>query len=395
MKCRLGYVIAIIVVSSLLVFFSTVIENLLIQGIVICCLLFGCIAIYNKFKKYRVEREDNQLIEMLPVPVVLLCRNTIWHCNRAAIDALGANSKKEIQGRNISDFIYLLTDMNNKEEVITNKQRNGRGRLTSLKGRIIDIEVVTQPYYQKGKSNYLMVLTKCMEQKEDQEKLQQYEKLSVLGELAAGIAHEIRNPITSLKGFLQLIESSTSTNANSSTYTKIMLSEIDRINMIVSELLILGKPKELKIHKQFISEILETVVTLTRTQAILYNIEIHLTIPSDLSQTCVSCDENKLKQVFINIIKNAIEAMKHEGAINVKVALDNGFVVINIIDQGEGIPKEKLLKLGRQFFSTKENGTGLGLMISSTIIEEHGGKIHIESEEGKGTTVKIMLPISK
>jgi signal transduction histidine kinase len=231
---------------------------------------------------------------------------------------------------------------------------------------------------------------KYSEPKKEQEKLRQYEQLSVLGELAAGIAHEIRNPITSLKGFLQLIESS---DSKSSPYTGIMLSEIDRINMIVSELLILGKPKELKIHNHSIADILETVVTLTRTQAILYNIDINLLIPCTLRQVSLNCDENRLKQVFINIVKNAIEAMKQEGVISVKVAMNNGFVVVNIIDQGEGISKEKLAKLGKRFFSTKENGTGLGLMISFTIIEEHGGKMNIQSEKGKGTNVQIILPV--
>ncbi|WP_332691685.1 ATP-binding protein [Halalkalibacter lacteus] len=393
MKRNLGYVLVSIVVSSVLILFINVIENLLIQGMVVCSLLVVCFVIFNSSwrKRFHVEREDNEIVEVLPVPVAFLCSNSITYCNREVMHMLEANSKQEIQGRAISDFFCAVTDMDDEAETITNKQRSWYGRLTSLKGNTIDVKVEAQPLYGKGETNCLMVLTKCMDQKEDQEKLQHYGQLSVLGELAAGIAHEIRNPITSLKGFLQLIESS---NSNSSAYTKIMLSEIDRINMIVSELLILGKPKELKIHNQSISNILETVVTLTRTQAILYNIEINLTIPSDLSQTSVSCDENKLKQVFINIIKNAIEAMKQEGTISVNVVMNNGFVVINIIDQGEGIPKEKLLKLGKQFFSTKENGTGLGLMISSTIIEEHGGKIHIESEEGKGATVQIMLPAS-
>lgn len=227
---------------------------------------------------------------------------------------------------------------------------------------------------------------------ESREYLQQSEKLSVVGELAAGIAHEIRNPLTSLKGFTQLLENKFPTESD---YVGIMISEIDRINTIVGELLLLAKPSKVDFAPVHIDNVLDDVCTLMSAQTNLHGILIQREYMANLKDVKINAVETKLKQVFINIIKNAIEAMDKGGTITIETELLDDNIMIVFKDNGTGIPPHILKVLGKPFFTTKEKGTGLGLMVSHSIIESHKGFLKIDSEDGIGTTVEIILPIIK
>jgi len=220
-----------------------------------------------------------------------------------------------------------------------------------------------------------------------EERLRRSDKLAAVGLLAAGVAHEIRNPLTTLKGFVQLLMSDIDKH-----HADILLSEIDRINLIVSEFLILSKPQVIKYESQNIKLILNNIMSILETQATLKGIQ--LISEYDLNIPFINCEQNQLKQVFINLIKNAIEAMPNGGKIIIKAKkINNKMVSIQIIDQGMGIEKERIPKLGEPFYTTKENGTGLGLMVCFKIIEQHGGIMNISSQINKGTTVEVCLPI--
>jgi signal transduction histidine kinase len=211
--------------------------------------------------------------------------------------------------------------------------------------------------------------------------------LALLGQMAAGIAHEIRNPLTSIKGFVQLFK----TEQHRVEYYDIVLSELDRINDIVGEFLVLAKPTAAVFAEKDVKELIKDVVTLINTQSILNNVQIFVEFECDLPR--ISCEENQLKQVFLNLLKNAIEAMPSGGNIDVKVKVkEEGKISIQIIDQGIGIPKERIPTLGEPFYTTKEKGTGLGLMTCYKIIENHHGELTIDSELNKGTTIEIILP---
>lgn len=219
--------------------------------------------------------------------------------------------------------------------------------------------------------------------------LHQSEKLSAIGQLAAGIAHEIRNPLTSLKGFLQLIKVD---NSPKEEYFSIMNSEFDRIELILNELLLVAKPEKTQYEKCNIQNILQEVNTLLESQATLKDVRISMALED--YPIMVYCISNQIKQVFINLIKNGIDAMDKGGILYSSIKREKDEVIITIADQGEGIPEDKLKKLGQPFYSTKEKGTGLGLMVTYQIIENHQGSILVESKMNEGTTFTIKLPIN-
>jgi two-component system sporulation sensor kinase A len=217
----------------------------------------------------------------------------------------------------------------------------------------------------------------------------QSEKLSLAGQMAAGIAHEIRNPITALKGFLQLISDG---NENAGKYYGIMKEELNRIELILNELLALAKPNEMKMTRHNISELLQDVVVLLQTQATLNNVEILFS--SSEEPVHIQCDGHKIKQLFINLIKNAIEAMPEGGNVWIEQIRCNEWVKVKIRDNGVGIPEEILEKIGQPLFTKKSTGTGLGLSICYQITEYHKADIQVASEVGKGTTFTVSFPIA-
>jgi two-component system, sporulation sensor kinase A len=253
-----------------------------------------------------------------------------------------------------------------------------------------DIIKVPTFFADGSRKNLLVIGRNVTEQKKAYEIILKSEKLAVVGELAAGVAHEIRNPLTSIKGFMQLADQNKEFDRN---YVQIMLSEISRIESIVSEYLSLAKPNQNSPKSlQNINTLIRNVITLFESQTNLRNITIHSEL--DLSDQ-IMCNPNEIKQVLINILKNAIEAIGSHGDIYIYLrnVPENGVEII-FIDNGSGIEKERLKKIGEPFFSTKEKGTGLGLLTSNRIIEKHNGTIKIDSEVNKGTTVRVFLPTS-
>jgi two-component system sporulation sensor kinase A len=266
-------------------------------------------------------------------------------------------------------------------------------KLRHAEGHWVVLEVSCRwiPDLEQGEvPNLLMVGRDVTERKQAEEMLLKSEKLSVVGQLAAGVAHEIRNPLTSLKGFLQLLQQRTNENE---FFFELMLSELDRINNIVSEFLVLSKPQITRMEPRNLVQIVQVVIAFLGSQALLNNVQILANVLT-ADEVMVDCDENQLKQVFINLLKNAVESMVLGGTITVTLSHPApGRVNVRFEDQGQGIPPERLQKLGEPFYTTKEKGTGLGLMVSFRIIQEHGGTVDVESEVGIGTIFDVNLPV--
>jgi PAS domain S-box-containing protein len=263
-------------------------------------------------------------------------------------------------------------------------------RYKHVQGNWVYVEALGTPVLDKlGEVKHIVVVARDIsERKKTEEVILKSEKLSIAGQMAAGIAHEIRNPLTSIKGFIQLLKE----EAEDTSYFDMILVEINRLEDIVSGFLAIAKPQVLQMKEVNVKSILEQVVLLFSTQAILKNIEIIK--EQDFNLLPIYCNADQIEQVLINLLQNALEATDKGGIIKIQ-ALWHGLdhIKFRVIDHGCGISKERQKHLGEPFFSTKEKGTGLGLMISQKIVQEHGGSIHIESILSQGTTVDVILPI--
>ncbi len=257
-------------------------------------------------------------------------------------------------------------------------------------GRRIDVSTTASPVRdQHGEIIAVSCITRDMtSRKQTEELLRRAEKLSIVGQLAAGVAHEIRNPLTTLRGFVQMqLEGKTL----APYYHTIMLAELDRINFIVSEFLVLAKPQADRFQDCRLKAILEDMAALIEPEALLNDVRVRMELGGD---PVVAGEPNQLKQVFLNLMKNGIEAMPERGgrlSVTLRCPLP-GQAVVTIRDEGVGISEEQLARLGEPFYTSKAKGNGLGLMVSQRIVNNHGGSLVVRSKIGEGTEVAVSLP---
>lgn len=237
--------------------------------------------------------------------------------------------------------------------------------------------------------SFVSVGRNITERVKNDEVMRNLDRLSIIGQLAAGVAHEIRNPLTSLKGFSKLLKDLTD-KEKQEYYLSIITNELDRIDMIVNEFMSLAKPQAIQFQPVNLLSIIESTVNILHPQAILHNVEIKNHFRKNDIE--ILCSRNQLKQVFVNFLKNAIEAMPNGGQVHIRVKkIKGGGVQICITDEGVGIDAELMHYLGTPFYTTKDKGIGLGLTVSNKIIQEHGGTMKIDSQIGQGTTVTLEL----
>ena len=230
-------------------------------------------------------------------------------------------------------------------------------------------------------------------QRESEQLLLQSEKLKLAGEIAAGVAHEIRNPMTVISGFVQIMQQDP--KHPYPEYTQLIHSELERINMIISEFLVLAKPQAPVIKNFSLKKLVDSSILLYSSAFNLKGIVFKDEWNGD-PDFIISGEENSLKQVFINLLKNAIEAIDSGGTITLSVTSGhNNMVCIKIADNGMGMSPETLQRIFEPFYTTKEGGTGLGLLISQKIVQDHGGSLKLESTPEKGTAAQIILPFRK
>jgi len=222
--------------------------------------------------------------------------------------------------------------------------------------------------------------------------LQQAKQLNSIGQLAASIAHEIRNPLTVVKGFAQLLEQGKTLGEKETEYVKSILNELDYTQIIINDYLSLAKPQSVRIQTLDLNAEIRKVIELLTSYAQHQNISLNLIINDDLT---VRIDPIELKQVLVNIIKNGIESMEGHDVISIETRQKGEMAKIIISDKGSGMTEEQLKMLGTPFYSLKDCGTGIGLTVSYNIIQKYKGEIKVESQLGKGSTFTVYLPLHK
>ncbi|MDQ0215344.1 two-component system sporulation sensor kinase A [Oikeobacillus pervagus] len=265
-----------------------------------------------------------------------------------------------------------------------------RYRKMDVKGRIILLEGIGMPILNdKGEMDQFVIISRDMTEKvkAEQAKINE-EKLFVLGELVAGIAHEVRNPLTTIKGFLQLI--TPHDDGEFLEYAKITMEEINRIEQVVSRFMILAKPFSEFRENINIKRLIEESIQLLKRQGILNKNRTKVIVEMD-QPAYLACDPILIKEALVNILENAIEAEATKITISVKE--ENQQLKMIVTDNGLGVEEARLKTLGEPFYSNKERGIGLGLTISNRIITNHYGKMDFHSKVGEGTAVSIALPL--
>ncbi len=265
---------------------------------------------------------------------------------------------------------------------------------TVSEGRTVPLEVVAAVLRDDegeliGRIALLRDLSELQHLRKEVERSQ---RLAAVGSLAAGVAHEIRNPLSSLKGFATYFRQRYGGVPDDVKVADIMIQEVDRLNRVITELLEFSRPMELKRKGTDPAGLVRHVLRTIEGQAREKGITVKTTLPSGFPEAFI--DPDRMTQVFLNLFLNALAAMDKGGVLSVGVTRhDEDSLRVTIADTGAGIRKEDIGRVFDPYYTTKPSGTGLGLAIVHRIVEAHGGEIRLESEPGKGTTFTILLPI--
>jgi two-component system sensor histidine kinase HydH len=240
----------------------------------------------------------------------------------------------------------------------------------------------------------VFILRDLREIRELQERVKRSERLAALGSLAAGMAHEIRNPLSSIKGFAQFFLKKNPAGSVDHKYSKVMIKEVERLNRVITNLLDFARPKEPIREKASIDALLRHSLDLIQEHAGSKGIQVIEDIEEDIPQ--MALDRDQMTQVLLNIALNGLDAMEEGGKLWLRCfrSKQGKLVIIEIEDTGHGIPKDELPMIFDPFYSTKKKGTGLGLAIAHRIIENHNGVLSVSTKRGSGTVFRIELPIS-
>lgn len=262
------------------------------------------------------------------------------------------------------------------------QHRNGSKLILEAKGTPVQNE-------QAEVEQIVFIIRNSTAQVQAEEFLRKMDKIDVVGQLAAGVAHEIRNPVTSIKGFVQLLRR----DQWKSEYFDIMLAEFHQLESILREFVFLTQQRSHQFESQNLAQLLRSVPQVAQEEAPAHQMVLEI---DDVEETWLWCDQSQIRQVFIHLLSNAVESMPDGGTIRIR-ALRSGHdqVMIQIVDKGCGMSEERLKRLGEPFYSTKEKGTGLGLMITYKIIQYHDGYIHFSSAPNQGTKVEVYLPLNR
>ncbi|KAB2951206.1 PAS domain S-box protein [Heliorestis acidaminivorans] len=304
-------------------------------------------------------------------------------------DELIGKSYSEIEGEDGSEEVFKI--LKHKQQIGEPIKEQGNNIEVILKNKageslqgIASFDVI-----KIAEQEYLLTIVKDITLlKQYEEELKRLDRLNIIGQMAAGIGHEIRNPMATVRGFLQLLQRKEK-YADEKAYFDLMVTELDRANEIITEFLSLSKKEPDSLELKSLNEILTTMYPLIEAYAFQQDKQIRL-IAGNIPPIYVN--EKEIHQLLLNLVRNALEASPLRGIVTLKTEVLHDEVILTVKDRGKGIDPTILKKIGTPFFTTKEKGTGLGLAVSYSIVERHKGKVFVESSE-KGSVFKIHFPL--
>lgn len=290
--------------------------------------------------------------------------------------------KNHFIGKNIKEIFHKMVHPHDKRKVILAYDKVVTGKpITNLEARFLCKDgsykwfACTAMPSRKTETVYIVTLD-ITEKKETEKEMERLEKLNLIGEMAAGIAHEIRNPMTTIRGFLQLMKDKSHLSQKERKYFELMIEEMDRCNSIINEFLSMAKDNPLNLKIMSLNDDLNKLYPLLKADAAESGMDLTMDL-HDVKE--IPLDEQKIRQLILNLVRNGIEAMSPGGRVTIRTFMEDGCPVLAIQDEGRGIPPDIVDKIDSPFFTTKEKGTGLGLPVCYNIAAKHGAKIEVDT----------------
>ena len=346
----------------------------------------------------RIKAFSDNVVERMPVALVAVdAQGKVLSFNQAAeatlrlpADRVIGRTAFEVLPRQVLDLVAALK---NSSRTALEKEFD----CSFPDGRIVPLDVTLSAL--KGEDGTLwgtVILCRDLtEVKSLKREVETSQRLASLGRLAAGVAHEIRNPLSSIKGFATYFKERYRDNPDDQKTSEIMIQEVDRLNRVITQLLEFARPPVVQKKRASLQSLIQHSLKMIERQASAKKLRVLCHLPSEMKE--VVLDPDGINQVLLNLYLNAIEAMDQGGTLSVSLSGEQNSPWVRIIvsDTGTGISKEDLEHVFDPYFTTKQSGTGLGLAIVHKIIEAHAGEVRAESELGRGTTVTVLLPVTE
>ncbi|WP_165898452.1 ATP-binding protein [Tumebacillus sp. BK434] len=355
----------------------------------------------EKERLYNLHKQFSFVLNSMNSGLLILNQDfSLTAYNKKAEEIFGL-AAEQVLGTSLLDLYNRYTGKDMSESKLNSAMKRGLPirdleYKIEINGRSLTIRIDGNPIKntQGQPVGYILIIDDQTELLAMREAMMRNEKFALIGQFAAGIAHEIRNPLTTVFGFLQLFASKSVQPDNFHDLTvKLLIPELDRANTILSDFLMVSRPQAPQRQSVCTETFLADVLRLVESEANLRGVMLEVEVPDDLPR--LNLDVQQMKQVFLNLCKNAFDVTPPGGTLMLRVKVENQAVVFEVIDEGPGILAEDLSHIFEPFYTTKEHGTGLGLPISHRIIEGHGGMLTVRSTEGVGTTFAIGIPFAQ
>ena len=368
-------------------------------GVIMALVLLGIYVIYKLQETYIVKKTLNEmkdytskLLETMDNAVISIDKNGVIKTYNRKSEEIFHKKRAEVLNKNCQNVL----DLKIGGECLLRKtllEKRNTTREIILNGKILDIATSFLTNEENEIVGLVAIIRDVTEIKNLNEEVERNKRLASLGKLSAGIAHEIRNPLSSIRGLAQFVYSSFKKNDARKEDLDTIIQEVDRLNLLIVQVLDFAKIKKLNLSQFSINELVVRIVEFLKLEIKNKKIDFHLSLSQEIPSICA--DENQVRQIIMNVVINAIQAIKINGKI--KITTENSklkeklAIKLIIEDNGIGIPESELSQIFDPFFTKKDKGTGLGLSIVYKLVENHQGEIKVESTEGKGTKFMIFL----